>query len=169
MLRRVPKVMKVLRAAGIFFLNLLIAVVGTAVVAAPFEHFVHYSERARVTLLKADVLNVTLAFVLGYLAYAQRQQALAKWVWTAGVFWFGLRALHILGGVDGRVFWELNPKISAIDWDSFVSWSGFTLPLLRAISYSGGAFCRSVMVRRNPPNLLNAARADDTHRVRGTR
>ena len=124
--------------------------IGTAVVEAPFEHFVLYSDRTTTTILKADILNATAAFALGYLAHRQHQQALAKWVWAAGFLWFGLRALHILGGGDGTLLWELAGKGPMIDWDSFVAWSGFTLPLLRTTFYSGGVFCRSVLVRKKP-------------------
>jgi len=129
------------RAVGVFLVNLLLAVLGTKVVEAPFDHLVHFSDRTSTAVLKADFLTSTVAFGLGYFVYRRWQPAAAGWVWVAGTCWFGLGALHILGGRQGTTLWEISGSQFPLDIDSFVTWSKFTLPLLRTIFYSGGAFC----------------------------
>ena len=86
------------RAVGVYLLNLLAAVIGTKVVEDPFDHFVHFSDRTSAAILKADFLTSTVAFGLGYFVYRRWQPASARWAWVAGACWFGLGALHILGG-----------------------------------------------------------------------
>jgi hypothetical protein len=131
------------RAVGFYLLNLVVAVIGTKVVEDPFDRFVHFSERTSVVVLKADFLTSIVAFALGYLVYRRWQPASAGWAWVAGACWFGLGALHILGGRQGTMLWEISRSPFPLDINSFVNWSKFTVPLLRTIFYSAGAFCCS--------------------------
>jgi hypothetical protein len=125
----------------VYLLNLLVAVIGTKIFEAPFDHFVHFSDRTSAAVLKADLLTSTVAFGLGYLVYRRWQPASARWAWVAGACWFGLGALHILGERPGTMLWEISGSRFPLDIDNFVNWSKFTLPLLRTTFYSAGAFC----------------------------
>jgi hypothetical protein len=135
--------MRSVRAVGVYLLNLIVAVIGTKVVEDPFDHFIHFSDRTSAVVLKADFLTSIVAFALGYLVYRRWQPASARWLWVAGAFWFVLGALHIVGGRQGTMLWEISRSPFPLDLDSFVNWSKFTLPLLRATFYSAGAFCCS--------------------------
>jgi hypothetical protein len=81
--------------------NLLAAVIGTAIIEAPLTGFVRPS---RVAAVKADLLTITVAFGLGYFVYRRWSPSPSKWVWLAGLFWFGQRTLLTLDGQHGRVF-----------------------------------------------------------------
>jgi hypothetical protein len=116
--------------------NLLAAVIGTAIIEAPLTGFVRPS---RVAAVKADLLTITVAFGLGYFVYRRWSPSPSKWVWLAGLFWFGQRTLLTLDGQHGRVFWELAGHDFVVDSHTFENWSGYTLPFLRTIFYSMGA------------------------------
>jgi hypothetical protein len=124
-----------------YIFNLAVAIIGTTVAEDPFRHFVHFSDRTKAALLKADFLTAATAFVLGYFVYYKWHQMSAKWVWVAGVCLFGLRAFGVLDGPPGTLLWEMTKSRAVFDIDVFNDWSQFTVPLLRTIAYSAGAFC----------------------------
>ena len=124
-----------------YFFNLAVAMIGTKVAEDPFDHFVHFSDRTKAAILKGDVLTIGTAFVLGYFVYYKWHLMSAKWIWIAGVCWFGLRAFGVLHGPPGTLLWEMSKSPVVLDIDVFNEWSQFTLPLLRTIAYSAGAVC----------------------------
>ena len=133
-----------------YLLNVCIAALGTNIVESPFTHFFRTSPRA--VVLREDFLSITAAFALGYVVYRVRQPGTAKWVWFAGLCWFiwgtlhmwlGHGALRLLTGTQGTIYWEMSGFGCMSELDSCWNWIEFTLPLLRTIFYSAGAFCCS--------------------------
>ena len=134
-------VAKSIRSIGMFFFNLAVATIGTKVAEDPFDHFIHFSDRSKAAFLKADFLTFSIAFVLGCFVYYKRHLTSAKWVWVAGVSWFGLRAFGVLDGPPSTLLWEMSKSRAVFGTDVFNDWGQYTLPLLRTIAYSAGAFC----------------------------
>jgi hypothetical protein len=131
-----------LRAAGLFLLNAVVAVLGTAIIESPFEHYAHVSS-LRASLLIMDLLSAAFAFGVGYSVYWRWRPAASKWVWIAGVCWFGQRAVLPLDG-HHVLIWEIYATNSVFpDFERLGKWSLYTLPLLRTIFYSAGAYCCS--------------------------
>ena len=69
----------------------------------------------------------------------------AKWTWVLPVIWFAFGYLIIVG--RGDVFGRLSDfgsgsSLSATDVRSFFA---FTVPLIRAASYSAGAYISSLL------------------------
>ncbi len=135
-------VAKSIRSIGMFFFNLVVAMIGTKLAEDPFDHFVHFSDRSKAALLKGDFLTVCTAFVLGYFVYYKWHLMSARWVWVAGVSWFGLRASGVLDGPPDTVLWEMSNSRAVFGTDVFNDWL-YTAALLRTIAYSAGAFCCS--------------------------
>lgn len=123
-----------------YIFNLAVAVIGTKVAEDPFDKFVHFSDRTKAAVLKEVLLSACVAFVLGYFVCYKWHLTSAKWVWVAGVSWFGLRAFGVLDGPPGTLLWEMSKSRAAFDIDIFNDWV-YTLALLRTIAYSAGAVC----------------------------
>src|SRR5579871_461745 len=97
-----------------------------------------------------DALSALVALGLGYFAFRKWNWAAAKWIWVAGVAWFARHAASVWQqkSVFGRsfgtltpVFWELSGHQLPPDTESFNNWTSYTLPLVRTVSYSIGAYC----------------------------
>jgi hypothetical protein len=140
---------KLIRAGGTYVLNVLEAVIGTAIFEAEFVDY----RASRAVILKTDLVNAAIAFALGYFIYHLWQQSTSKWIWVVGLCWFGSGAFLAKAGGHGAIFWELSRSGSAFDLRdssnsyynlySFYNWGRYTIPLLRTVFFSAGAFCRS--------------------------
>src|SRR5437879_5453278 len=80
------------RAAGLFSMNLVFAVLGTDVVESTFEQYAHVAS-SRESLFIMDALTAAFAFGLGFSVYLRWQPTSSKWIWLAGVIWLLQRAL----------------------------------------------------------------------------
>jgi hypothetical protein len=140
---------KGVRAVCGFLLNLVVAAIGTNIVESPYVYLTHPSGMSRGAVLREDLLTSVTAFGLGFFVYWKWQPIASKWLWLAGVCWFGWRALVALDGRHGLVLWELSASGIAFSLDrlSFENWGGYTLPFLRTVFYSVGAFCCSYLLR----------------------
>jgi hypothetical protein len=154
---------KPLRIAGLFLANLFAAVVGTAVIEAGISFGI--SNPKTIGLLVAKDLIV--AFALGYFSYFKLKSATAKWVWVAGLCWFGQRAIGLWldQGTVRRLTGNHDMAPSGLLWptadaQSFSNWITYTIPFIRTVFYSAGAFCCSIFT--NPP-LLDADPALSDH------
>jgi hypothetical protein len=128
------------RAIGAFLWNLLTAIVGTTIIDAE-THSIFPPPTLAGRLLREDILGAIVAFGLGYFVYYKWKSTSAKWIWTLGVFWLGLRALHVVAGAHGTLFAEIFGGRAVLDAPSFNDWDFFTLPFFRTVFYSAGAFC----------------------------
>jgi hypothetical protein len=89
--------------------------------------------RRNTHLLMEDFFTAAVAFGLGYCVYRRWQPSASKWVWVAGLCWFGQRALLMLDGRHGAI-WEVSGITSvfdSFDIESLTNWGGFTIPFLR--------------------------------------
>jgi len=161
-----------LRVVVAFLSNVLIAAIGPAVIESPFVRLVGLSDGAgvarRIGSLKADLLTITVALGLGYSVYRWWRPEAAKWIWLVGFLWFVYGAFLRMDGNHGAILWEASSTefldmLSAYrdfyNLNSFINWSEFTLPLLRTIFYSLGAFCCSRIGRYGPTS--NRARSSE--------
>ncbi len=97
-----------------------------------------------------DAISAFIAFGLGYFVYGKWKARSAKWVWLAGVCWFGWRALHVWYGqgavnrLYGRspvLLWEISGDGYRPDPKSAETWLVYTLVMVRTAFYSVGAYC----------------------------
>ena len=133
---------RAVRGVGVFLLNVVVAVLGTAVLESPFEHYAHVFS-LRESLLLMDLLTAAFAFGVGYSVYWRWQPAASKWAWIAGVCWLGQRAIFPPDG-NHVVIWEMHATNSVfLDVERLGNWSVYTLPFLRTTFYSVGAYCCS--------------------------
>jgi hypothetical protein len=133
--------------------NLATALVGTAIALTPVEGaFFDRLYLAR-SLRWADLLSVVVPFLLGSFVWYKWRYDSAKWIGALGVCWFALRAIQILFGYAlpakfGGILWEFSGNDSVPPMTAFVEWSLYTLPLVRTVFYSAGAFFCDYLLRR---------------------
>jgi hypothetical protein len=136
-----------IRNVGSFLVNLLAAMVGTYVAQAPFTRYVHFSPPYRTAMLRADVLTSAVAFGVGFAVYIRWKPVVSRWLWIAGLCWFVCGTFLKLNGNGRSVFDDFGGR-SPTDSEMFVRWSAFTVPFLRTVLYSAGAFCCSRWLSR---------------------
>jgi hypothetical protein len=129
---------RLLRETGLFVFHLFIALMGTAVVESSIFPLIR-GDTPRMFLFQANLLNASIAFAWGYFVYWRWQTAPAKWIWVAGLLWFGQRLL--LHAKYGSMVWEMSGIGCAEDHDPSAceSFLVYTLLALRVVSYSAGA------------------------------
>ena len=130
-----------LRKLGAFLLNTVIAIFGTAIVTFPFAFFLR-PHTIQAILVKGYATSAVVATLIGFFVYRRWGSSSAKWVGVVGVCWFMFRLLTPLGGGMSL----MGPEMSGIGCVNGVrnlacmNWLVFTLPTLRLVSYSLGAW-----------------------------
>jgi hypothetical protein len=161
---------KTVRAIGAFFLNLLLALVLIDVLVSPFVHFDLQSIQS--SIVKQDSLNAVAACGLGYYVYRRWRRVSTQWVWAAGfcwfthgalLLWFEQRSMGVLYR-SNTVYWQhFGTGCSSGLFESCRDWIDYTLPLLRTVFYSVGAWC-CWLIEKPVSSMIPGAgfRADDS-------
>jgi hypothetical protein len=140
---RYEAVLGALKFGGLVALNLVIAVIGTAILDTPMGRMIPAHSIAAV-IWKECILSILCAALIGFgMGRAWRNSA-AKWTWIPAAAWFAFGlAVAGRGDVLGRlsVFGSGN-NLGAAEVRSFFA---FAIPLIRAISYSAGAHISSLL------------------------
>jgi len=136
--------MHALKFTGVLFLNLAVAVIGTAILHSAFWRMIP-SYSVSVIVWKECIFSIVCAGFIGFGMRRIWRNSAAKWTWVLPAVWFAFGYLTIAG--HGDVFGHLSgfgygSVLSAPDVRSFFS---FTVPLVRAISYSVGAYLSSLL------------------------
>ncbi len=133
---------KSLRAALVYFLNLLVAAVGTDALGSPFYHLFH-PKTLQAPLVRESFINPVVAFGAGCFVFYRWRPAPAKWIWVSGVCWFGLQVFLTPGGTQRPVFSDVSGVTCFSDPGAVncSNWVVITIPLLRTVFYSAGAWC----------------------------
>jgi len=133
----------------VFLLNVLNASIVSGILSSPFTHFGRDSIHA--AILRDQLSNALAAFGLGYFVYRTWRPTASKWVWIAGLCWLGQRAvrfwyeqrtfsvIHVYQGPS--IFWEMSGNGCEFNYQSCHDFMVYTIPFLRTIFYSIGAFC----------------------------
>jgi hypothetical protein len=141
---------KLIRTIAWFFLNLLVAVVATAIVKSGLTNYAGLSDPAQV-LRREYIFSAIGAFGLGWFMYRIAQHSESKWVWIAGLLWLGQRAVLLwldqramLFGAPHNALTEiLGFNCSLNDARSCSDVINYAIPCVRTIAYSSGALCCS--------------------------
>jgi hypothetical protein len=128
-----------LKFAGFILLNLIVAVIGTAVLDTPVRRMLPSHSIAAV-IWKEVVLSIICAGLIGFGMWRIWPNSSAKWTWVLPAISFAAGYLAVVG--RGDVFGRLSDfgsgtSLSAADVRGFFA---FTVPLIRAASYSAGAY-----------------------------
>ncbi len=131
--------LKAIRGFGFLLLNLIVAVFGTAIVETFIGHFYH-PQTISAVLIKTDSLSAICAFALGFFVSRRWNLHMARWIALPGLVWFALGACIDIG--HGSV-WSRMSGIACgegLHATHCMEWFVFSLPALRTVSYSAGAW-----------------------------
>jgi hypothetical protein len=145
-----------LRSFAMFLVDTLAAVIGTAILDTTFYKMIPVHSIAGV-IRKEWILSILCASFIGFFMYRTWKSDTSKWTWTLPTMWliFGcfvaLGSTHehsVLSGSSSALgsFWA---QLSGTECDGGLHASGcsnffvFTIPFIRALSYSAGALVSS--------------------------
>ena len=141
-----PRMARSLKFCGLVLVNLAIAVVGTAILDTAVRRMIPTSTVAAI-VWKEIILSIVCAAFIGFFMWRTWRSSAANWAWTLAALWFAFGYLSIAG--NGNVWGRLSgfssgSVLTAPDVRTFFA---FTVPLIRAISYSVGACISSLVYR----------------------
>jgi len=127
-----------IRNTLVWFLNLIVALFGTAVVETPLSRLFHPHTISDV-IVRTYALSALIAFVLGFFVYRQWKSSMAKWVSLGGLCWLFYGMFLSIG--RGTLWGQLSGTaceygLQATGCRNFFV---FTLPAVRTVLYSLGA------------------------------
>ena len=126
---------------GALLLNVIAAIFGTAIIESPVAHFLH-PHTIQTIMVEGYLLSLTVACLVGFFVYRRGGSDSAKWVGVIGVCWFAFRGLMVLAGGSSAIWSEMSGIgcVNGVRAVACMNWSVFTLPALRMVSYSLGAW-----------------------------
>jgi hypothetical protein len=135
--------MRALRFGVLLLANLVVAIFGTAVLDTPLSRLVPSRSIAEV-MEKEIILSLLCAALIGFGMWRTWRNSAAKWTWVLPVAWFAFGYLTVAGRGDvwGRLTFSTGSVLAAPDVRSFFL---FTVPMVRAVSYSVGAYLASLL------------------------
>jgi hypothetical protein len=142
------------RTFGMFLLDLGTAFIGTAIVEFPIGKLVRAQSIPGV-IWKEWILTIFFAALLGFLMFRTWRSNTAKFLFVATSVWFGFGCLlYAISRPDPSVlpshrsFWfRFSGSACGTDPLQCAQFFAFTIPLIRGIAYSSGAFISSRFCR----------------------
>jgi hypothetical protein len=135
--------MRTLKFCGLLLVNLSVSVIGTAILDTALWRVVPSHLVAEI-VWKEFTFSIVCAAFIGFGMWRTWRNSAAKWTWILPAVWFAFGYLTIAGRGDvwGRLSgFGSGSVLSAPDVRSFFL---FTVPLIRAVSYSVGAYFSSL-------------------------
>ena len=151
--------LRALKFSGLVAVNLVVAVIGTAILDTLFRRAIPPHSIAAL-IWKECVLSIVCAAFIGFGMWRTWRNSAAKWTWVPASAWFALGLLAVArhGKVVGQLFGFGIWGPGAAEVRSFFA---FTVPLVRAVSYSVGAYVSSLLYAAPvAPESEAAARGD---------
>jgi drug/metabolite transporter superfamily protein YnfA len=137
------------RSVGIFFVNLLVALVGPGeAVHALRSYFALFRSEWAKMAFESGVRSLA-AFALGCSIYWLWRRREMKWVWVPGVIWLIAGILRQLSRSNSALdTLEVYGGITRRDIETITTWSGFIVPFLQTFFYAVGALYSSIVAER---------------------
>jgi hypothetical protein len=138
--------LRALKFSGLSLLNLIVAVIGTAVLETAMRMAIPPYSIAAV-MWKEVVLSIICGALIGFGVWRTWRNSSAKWTWVLPIIWFAFGYLVIVGRSDvfGRLFDLGSGSEGSLNVPDARSFFAFTVPLIRAASYSAGAYISSLL------------------------
>ena len=134
----------VLKFAGSLLVNLVVAVIGTAILETSLWRVIP-SHSVAAVVRKEFIFSMVCAAFIGFGMWRTWQNSAAKWTWVLPAVWFAFGCLNFAGHGD------VSSPLSGFGSESVQtaphirSFFLFTVPLVRATLYSVGAYLSSLL------------------------
>jgi|SRR5579864_139473 len=163
------KINGMFRNLGMFVLETLFAVIGPAVVESPFDKIFRLHQGTTI-VLRTWGFSIVCATLTAFFLYKSWRNATAKWVWILPGIWFALGVFAFRTSYSQSVLRDTSwahfsgMTCSNLDLKACRDFFAFTIPFIRAVSYSCGTLLASQVYGRPLPShsLAEASRAEDT-------
>ena len=136
--------MSALKFGALLLVNLVVAIIGTAILDTALRRVIPPHTIAA-TVWKELTLSIVCAAFVGFGMWRTWRNSASKWTWVLPVVWFAFGYLTIAGHGD---VWGRLPGFgsgSVLSAPNIRSFFLFTVPLVRAVSYSVGAYLSSLL------------------------
>jgi hypothetical protein len=137
-------ILRSLKFCGALVTNLAIAVIGTAVLDTEVRRAIPTHTVAAI-LWKEIILSIGCAAFIGFFMWRTWKSSAAKWIWIPATLWVVFGYLTIAGNTNvwGRLSgFSSGSVLEAPDVRTFFA---FTVPLIRAVCYSIGAYISALV------------------------
>jgi hypothetical protein len=138
--------LRYLKFVGSLLINLVAAVIGTAILDTEVRGVIP-TRTVDAIVWKEIILSIVCAAFIGFFIWRTWRSSAAKWIWVPAALWFAFgymviaRSANVWGRLSG---FSSGSVLSAPDVRIFFT---FTVPFIRAISYSMGAYISSLVYR----------------------
>ena len=135
--------LRALKFSGFVVMNVIIAVIGTAILDTGVRRSIPSHSIAAI-LWKECILSIICGAGIGFSVSRIWRNSAAKWTWVLPAVWFAFALIAVAGRgqVFGRLFGFGSGNFGAAEIRTFFA---FTVPLLRGVSYSAGAYISSLV------------------------
>jgi len=155
------------RTAGMFFLDLLGAVLVPAMVEGAVWRLLPVHSPLAV-VVKEWCLDLTVAGFVGFMMYRSWHSATSRWVWALPALWFAFRAIPYAGvthpssvlSADESFWAHFSGGSCAARTMDCRDFFAFSVPFIRSVSYSASAWLASKILKP----ALNSATDSETPR-----
>ena len=136
--------LRYLKFVGSLLINLAAAVIGTAILDTEVRRLIPTHTVAAI-IWKEIILSVVCAAFIGFFMWRTWRSSAAKWTWVLAALWFifGYLAIARSSNVWGRLSGFSSGRV--LNAPDVMTFFAFTIPLIRAISYSLGAYISSLV------------------------
>jgi hypothetical protein len=148
---RIAAMLRALKFSGLLLINVLVALVGTAILETAASRVGPIHSLAGV-LLKEWSLSIAGAALLGFGMWRTWRGNVAKWTWVLPTVWSAIRFFTAVG--NGAVWFHVSGAGCANGYRSIEcrNFFMFTIPCIRGLSYSLGAFVSSLVFHARRPS-----------------
>lgn len=134
-----PALLNALSFFGLLLLNVVVAVIGTAVLEATLGRIIP-AHTVTAIFWKEIAVSVACATLVGFGMWRTWRSEAAKWTWVVPLLWFAFGLSVFAGhGIWGPLSFGSANNVAAEIRSFFL----FTIPLVRAVAYSVGAYISS--------------------------
>jgi hypothetical protein len=135
------QITKVGRTALGLFSNLLVVLLGTAILSSALRRSLWHPRSIQALLRVSYCYDIFVALLLGFIIYRRFKSKTAKWLWIIAGMWLILRAATLLGS-SSSLWSQLSGMgcANGLHNADCMNWFLFTMPFVRAAAYSSGAW-----------------------------
>ncbi len=139
-----------LKVFGLLLVNIVVAVIGTAILDTAIGKTFH-AHSLDAILWKEWSLSIGCAAVIGFGMWRTWRSDVAQWTWVLPAVWFGIKFILAIG--KGSLLFQFSGKacVDGVRPIGCINFLVFTIPFIRGVFYSLGAYASSVFHNAQRP------------------
>jgi hypothetical protein len=141
---------RALKFFGLLLVNIAVAFIGTAILTTAIGKVFHGHSLATI-LWKEWSLSIGCAAVIGFGMWRTWRSHVAQWTWVLPAMWFGVKFILAIG--KGPLLFQFSGEacVEGVRSWGCLNWFVFTIPFIRSVFYSLGAYVSSLVFKADSP------------------